>query len=206
MKRLLQLLAAVLLVGGVAGPARALTLGLGIDPAQSSLTPQVGAPASLSGTLSLELGALPPLGANTTFDVVALAASGGGLSIGLDDDLASPGLGVLFTDGTFLIPSLHLEVDGLDLTVTNVAGTFGPAAACGGALCLETGFDVDPGGPEGVITIEVVAAVPEPRMLALLGLASVPFLRRASLSFPRRVSLSFPRRVSLSFLRRGGRS
>lgn len=157
--------------------AYALPLVLTLDEAQSLL--DQGATAPLSGSLTLDVGSLPPVATNTALNVVALTVSGGGLSIGLDDGLANPGLGVLFPDGSFLIPSLHLDVDGTDLTVTNVTGTFGPDAACGGALCLQTSFDIDPGSG-GIVGVTVVAAVPEPATALLattagLGLA----LRRA---------------------------
>lgn len=153
------------------GEARAVPLVLSLDAAQSGIS-QGGGSAALAGTIVLELGALPPVGANTALAVTGLAVTGGGLSIGLDPGLANPGLGVLFPDGSFLIPSLHLSVSGDDLTVSNVTGTLAPDAACGGALCFLSGFAVDP-GPGGIISVNVVAAVPEPARMALLGFLAI---------------------------------
>ena len=94
--------------------------------------------------------------------------------MGLDDALTNPGLGVLFPDGTFLIPSLHLEVNGTDLTVSEVVGTLGPSAPCAFAACfaLATAFAVEPdAGPLFHVTVVAGAAVPEPAPAALAGLA-----------------------------------
>ncbi len=155
-------LAAALALGlAFAAPAAAVPLFLEVDDAQSTIG---GSP--LSGTITLELGALPPVGSNTALDVVALALTGGGFSIGLDGSLANPGLGVLFPDGSFLIPALHLSVDGADLTVTNVAGSLAPDAACAGELCLLADLTVDP-PTGGMIGVSIVAAVPEPGRLAV---------------------------------------
>lgn len=167
-----RLLLSALAIAGLsaaAGPARAIAL-VG-DLAPGSSISQASSSAPLTGSVGLEVGALPPLAANTTLDVVSLVAFAAGLSITLDDGLANPGLGVLFTDGTFLIPSLHLSVDGIDLTASDVAGTFGPSAACGGGLCLETSFEIDPGSG-GVVTVDVAALVPEPGV-PLLGLGVI---------------------------------
>jgi len=155
------------LVLAAASPAGALVLAG--DLVSGSRLTQGGSSTPLTGPVTLDVGALPPLAANVTLDVVSLDAETPSLdpsiepvSITLDGGLANPGLGVWFPDGTFLIPSLHLSVDGVDLTVTDVAGTFGASTACGGALCLETSFDVDPGSG-GLVTVDVVAAfVPEP--------------------------------------------
>lgn len=156
----------------LAAPASAITLFGDLAPA--SQVTQDAVSTGLTGSVSVEVGELPLPAANTPLDLLTLAANAGGLSITLDAGLANPGLGVLFTDGTFLIPSLHLTVDGADLTVSNVSGTFGNSAACGGEFCLETSFDVDP-GVGGLVTVDVVAAfaVPEPGSLALFGAAIV---------------------------------
>jgi hypothetical protein len=192
-----KLTSALVLAALLAGPApaRAVSLLFSIDPAQSHVS-QGGASYALSGLVFLELGQLPPVAANTPMDVVGLVASFGSLldgtftPIGLDDGLANPGLGVLFPDGSFLIPSLHLEVDGASLTVSEVTGTLGPSAPCSYSLCfeLETAFDLEPpsGGP---IHVSVVAgaAVPEPgpALLASLALSAGALastrLRRGSL-------------------------
>jgi len=148
-----------------AAPAAGLTFVGNLAPG-SQLT-QSSASSPLSGAVTLELGELVPPATGTPFDVVGLAAAGAGLSISLDGRLANPGLGVLASDGTFRIPSLHLSVDGSDLTVSDVAGTFVASAACGGLWCLETSFDVDP-GVGGIVRIDVAAAVPEPSPFGLL--------------------------------------
>jgi hypothetical protein len=164
-----------------ASEARAVTFDLFLDPAFSQLDPANGPPAPLSGTGQVDLGSLPPLGANTTFDLVALAVVGGGLSITLDPDLTTPGLGVLRPDGSFLIPNLFLRLDdgqmAFDQTIVDVQGTFVP---CGGAACLETSFQVDSLGPAGLIDVSVVAIgeVPEPSPWLLLPLAGAAALRR----------------------------
>ena len=175
-----KLMLSWLVVCGVA-PAHAALI---IDPALSSLTPTAGAPQSISGVLSIELGAEPPLSSNTTFDLTALAAvASGGLLIGLDPALANPGAGVLSPTGTFLIPNLFLRlVDGasvFDLTVPNVLGSYGALPGCPGGACLSTSFDVDTGGPLGVVSVQVFA-VPEPMPSALLvlGLGALAAARR----------------------------
>jgi len=165
-------LAAALLLS--ATPAAAVPVGLVLDEGQSGLAPAPGPGAALSGTLALELGSLPPLASSTPFDVVGLDVSGGGLEVALDGNVPGPGLGLLRPDGSFEIPSLFLTVTsgGLPtaLTVLDVTGTFGASGACGGVLCLETSFDVDTLGPEGVVGVVLVAAVPEPASAALLSL------------------------------------
>lgn len=169
---------AALLIGS---EARAVSFDLILDPAFSQLDPANGPPAPLSGTLRVDLGSLPPLVGNTTFDLVDVAVSGGGFTITLDPDLSAPGLGVLRPDGSFLIPNLFLRLyDGLmafDQTLTDVQGTFGP---CGGPFCLETRFQVDSLGPAGLIDVRVraLAEVPEPSLLLLLSLAAAAGLRR----------------------------
>jgi hypothetical protein len=191
-----RLTPALVLAALLAGPApaRAVSLLFSIDPAQSSVS-QGGTSYALSGLVSLELGALPPVGANTPMAVIGLVASFGSLldgtftPIGLDETLANPGLGVLFPDGSFLIPSLHLEVNGASLTVNEVTGTLGPDTPCSYSLCFElaTGFDLEPSSG-GTIHVSVVAGavVPEPAtaLLAALALAASPLaatrLRRGS--------------------------
>jgi hypothetical protein len=173
--RMRKLIFVWLLVCG-AVPAHATLLV--IDPAQSALTPTAGAPQSLSGVSVLELGAEPPLSSNTTFDVTALSASAsGGLSIGLQPSLANPGAGVLSPTGAFLIPNLFLRlVDGanlFDLTVPNVLGSYGAIPGCLAGTCLQTSFDVDTGGPLGVVNVHVFAAGPEPATAALVALGVI---------------------------------
>jgi hypothetical protein len=77
----------------LAAPARAVGIvTLPISPASSALVPETGAAQSLSGSITLRLGALPLGGADTSFDVIALAATAsGGAAIGLDPTVANPG-------------------------------------------------------------------------------------------------------------------
>ncbi len=162
-----------------AGSALAAPVTVFLDPAQSS----VGGEA-LSGDIDLAIGD-GPASENRSFDVTGLSAMGGGLSVGLDGSLANPGLGLLRADGTFLIPALFVVVDGLGdalpLTLIDVAGTFGPSAACGASpACLETAFQIDTGSAQGVVDVSIVAAIPEPStgLLVALGLATFGLVRR----------------------------
>jgi len=152
----------------VATPASALT----IAPGQSSIVPQFGAAESLSGTIDVAIGSLP-LTQTTTFNVIGLSASAsGGTTFGLDPASLSPGLGVVNVAGSFLIPTLFLEVDpgggSFPIAIANVTGTalFG----AGGTVLqqLATSFQVDSGGPAGILTITLVA-VPEPASLVRAG-------------------------------------
>jgi len=182
MLRITRLLAAATATAAlallVAGSAAASTSRAVLDPALSSLD---GAP--LSGTIDVALGDGPPTG-NRSFDVVDLEVTGAGLSVALDGRFANPGLGVVGGDGSFLIPALFVVVDGLgdaiELTLIDVAGTWGPSKDCAGPLCLETAFQIDTGGPEGVLDVNIVAVVPEPgtALLMGLGLAAVGASRR----------------------------
>jgi hypothetical protein len=164
-------LAVAAALGAVAGPAAAgpiVTLSLAPG---SALVPAAGDPAPLTGTLGIELGALPVAGA-TTLRLLDVAVAGGGVSIRLDPTIANAGLGVLEEDGSFLIPTLFLVVDTatgpVDLAIPDVAGL---ADLAGGALRgLTTSFEVDTLGPAGVVRVDLVA-VPEPGPLALLSLA-----------------------------------
>jgi len=178
--RSLSLLAALLL----AGPAAASPMRAFLDPAQSSLDG-----AALSGFVDLEVG--DGVG-NRSFDVTRLAISGAGLDVGLDPTLTNPGLGLLRTDGTFLIPALFVVIEGLGdplaLTLIDVAGTFAPCGAT--AHCLASAFQIDTGGAEGVLDVQIDAVVPEPgtALLLALGLAGVGVARRGrSACGPRRI-------------------
>ncbi len=164
----------------LAVPASALT----IDPSQSSIVPQVGAPESLSGTIDVAIGSVP-VTQTTTFDVIGLAASAsGGASFTLDPATSTPGFGVIDVTGAFLIPTLFLAVDpggggGFPLAIPNVTG-MAEFDVSGTVLReLSTTFQVDSGGPEGILTITVVA-VPEPNalILAMAGLAGLSLVRR----------------------------
>jgi hypothetical protein len=174
LKRLQPLLlaAAVVFLGSPARGATIVTLGL--DALQSTLTPQIGATETLSGTITLRIDALPVGAGNTAFDVIGLSVSAsGGATIGLDPGVASPGLGVLSPGGSFLVPTLFVRITQgasvVDLPIPDVTGSvlFGP----GGASLerLETSFGIDTGAPAGIVTVDVVA-VPEPGSFALVAL------------------------------------
>jgi hypothetical protein len=166
----------------LAGPASAGSfVTLDVDGGLSSVAFS-GPPAdtrTLTGTLALELGALPPLAATTSFDLRALSlvASGpGGFSIGLDPAVASPGAGVLNVAGQFLIPTLFLQLDdGLALTslaLANVTGSFAPGGpGCPHSYCLETSFEITGGAPFGSIAVDVTA-IPEPSTALLVALGA----------------------------------
>jgi hypothetical protein len=73
--------------------------------------------------------------------------------------------------GAFLLPTLFLRIQdalgSFDLAVSNVTGAvvFGPS---GSIERLSTAFEIDSGGPTGVLQVTVVAAaLPEPGGLAL---------------------------------------
>ena len=176
--RRLALVAALL----SAAPAGASTLvGMVADPSQSSLTPSGGSPGSLSGSLDFAVGSLPFGPGNTTFDLVGLALAASGGTIGLDPDVASPGLGVLKPTGELLIPTLFLTlsngVTSVPLALPDVTGTvsFGPGGAS--ITGLETSFGVLT--PTGPVDVHLVARVPEPATALLTALGLVALARRA---------------------------
>lgn len=172
MPRLLRTLLLLPLLFAPAFPAAAVSVvTLTLDPTQSSLIPQLGAPQSLSGTLTLSVGDVPPGGGNQAFDLVALAltASGGG-TIGIDPSVIGPLLGVLHPAGDWLFPLLSLHVAqpssfDLLLAIPDVTGvaTFGPD---GSLASLSTAFSIDTGLAAGNLAVNVVA-VPEPGTLLL---------------------------------------
>jgi hypothetical protein len=176
MRPLLPLIAVVCALAAPASAGSLITLEL--DPTLSTVDFSGPPPGSgtLSGTLTIELGALPPLAATTSFDLRALSASAsspGSFTIGLDPDIANPGAGVLNVAGQFLIPTLFLTLDdgvtSTDLALANVTGTFfanGPS--CAFAYCAFSSFEIDGGESFGLISVEVTA-IPEPSTAALLG-------------------------------------
>ena len=162
----------------VAGPAAAVSFGLGVVP-PSAIVPDAGPGEALTGSITLDVASIPVV-APTLFhltDVSVLAS--GGAAFALDPSVLSPGLGVVQASGAFLIPTLFLRVtDGatnFDLAVPNVAGTllFG---ANGDVVGLTLSFQVD-SLTDGVLTVNLVAAVPEPGTLALIaiGLGALAF-------------------------------
>jgi hypothetical protein len=146
---------------------------LSLDPTQSALTPMLGAPQSLSGTLTLSVGDTPPGGGRRTFDLVGLAvtASGGG-TIGMDPSVIGPLLGVLDATGNWLFPVLSLLItqpsaSSFSLAIPDVTGsvTFAPDGST--PASLSTAFDIDTGLAAGNLAVQVVA-IPEPGTLLLL--------------------------------------
>ena len=175
--RLFQTSLLLLLLLARASPAAAVSLvTLTLDPAQSSLTPMLGAPQSLSGTLTLSVGDVPPGGGNRTFDLVGLAVTAsGGATIGIDPSVVGPLLGVLHPSGDWLFPVLSLLIKqpssgDLSLVIPDVTGvvTFGPDGRS--PASLSTAFGIDTGLAVGSLAVNVVA-VPEPGSLPLLAVA-----------------------------------
>lgn len=166
MGRLVRTLGSTVLGLAVAGSAYGATvIDLALDPAQSSATATVGSAQELAGTITVRLGT-DPRQSTVTFDVIALAvASNGGATVGLDPAVPNPGLGVLSPAGVFLIPTLFLRIEQglvtIALPITDLTGTvsIGP----GGASIerLETSFAIAAAAPEGDVVIRLVA-VPEP--------------------------------------------
>lgn len=164
------------LVLAVVGATPAVALSIVTLPlvVPSAITPQGGSPEPLTGTLTVAIGSLPPV-ANTTLQLTDVSvATSGGATFALDPDVASAGLGVLHPDGSFLIPTLFLQVDvgsgPQDLAIPNVTGT---ASFSGGGTVLaelDSSFDVD--SPSGPLAVHVVAA-PEPATLGLLAVGLV---------------------------------
>jgi hypothetical protein len=155
-----------------AGPAAAVSFGpLGVVP-PSAIVPDAGPGEALTGSISLDVATIP-VAAPTLFhltDVSVLAS--GGASFALDPTVLSPGLGVVQASGAFLIPTLFLRVtDGatnFDLAVPNVAGTL-TFGAGGDVVGLASSFQVD-SLTDGILTVNLVAAVPEPGTVVLIAL------------------------------------
>jgi len=160
-----------------AGPAAAVSFGpLSVTP-PSAIVPPAGTGEALTGSITLDVASIPVV-APTLFrltDVSVLAS--GGASFALDSAIASPALGVVQASGAFQIPTLFLRVaDGatsFDLAVPNVEGTllFGSG---GDVVGLTSSFEVD-SLTGGILTVNLVAAVPEPgtALLIAFGLAAL---------------------------------
>jgi hypothetical protein len=164
-----------------AAPAGAVGITLHLDPALSSLDPEFAAAQPLSGQLRFEVGALPVTG-NTSFDASAIdVSSGDGTTISLDPNVASPGLGVINDAGSFLIPTLFLQLDDGGITTQTVVDVTGSVVfgRNGDTIkSLSTSFDVDSGGPAGIVSVTIVA-VPEPSTLLLAAGGLLLLARRA---------------------------
>jgi hypothetical protein len=158
----------LLLIGlAIPWPAAARsTFTLALDPLQSSFAPEGDAPVQeLSGILSFEVDSLP-LVANATLELLEVQVdSSGGLEVILDPSLETPGLGVLFTDASLLIPTLFLRIstggEPVDLAVTDVTGEVELASPTE-IVAVGAGFDIDTDPlTAGVGRVDIVA-VPEP--------------------------------------------
>ena len=161
----------------LAAPSGAVSVTLPLDSAFSSIDPEFAAAEPLSGLLSFEVGSLPVVG-NTSFDAANIAVeTGSGLSIILDPNVANPGLGVLNAAGSFLIPTLFIQLDDggtTNLTLVDITGTVVFGQDGNSIREIFTTFTVDSGGPAGIYTVTILA-VPEPSALLLMaaGLTSL---------------------------------
>ena len=161
-----------------AGPAGAVSFGPLAVVAPSAIVPDVGPTETLSGSITLSVASVPVL-SPTLFSLtnVSVLASGGA-SFALDPSVLSPALGVVQATGNFLIPTLFLHiVDGalnFDLAVPNVAGMlfFG---AGGSVVGIASSFEIDSLSPAGILTVNLLAGVPEPgtALLLALGIAAL---------------------------------
>jgi hypothetical protein len=139
-----------------AAPAAALSSGRLplVEPSAIGAVP-------LAGSVVLDVEAIPPA-QPALLSLVEVAATSGALAIALDPTLASPGLGVVQPDGSFVIPTLFLRIqDGaaqFDLAIPNVTGTM-EFGASGEVLALDSSFAIET--EAGDVTV-VIAAVPEP--------------------------------------------
>jgi len=164
-----------------ASPAAALSVFALPLVAPSAITPMGGSAEPLSGSLVVAIGTLPAV-ANTTFQLtdVSVVASDG-TTFALDPSVPSAGLGVLHPDGSFLFPTLFLQVDDgsgpQDLAIPNVTGLASFSGGGTALVGLDASFDVD--SPSGTLAVRVVAA-PEPATLFLVaaGLAALRGGRR----------------------------
>lgn len=175
------------LVALAAPDGEATIITLSLDPAMSSLVPEVGAPQALSGTIAIEVGSLPLGGSSTTFDVVGLSlTASGGATFGLDPGIANPGVGVLNPAGSFLVPTLFVRItdgDVTDLPIPDVTGSV--VFGIGGASIQELSTAFEIATTNGIVSLSLLA-VPEPATALLLtaGLAALGS-RRRPLEVPR---------------------
>ncbi|MCX5740790.1 MAG: PEP-CTERM sorting domain-containing protein [Proteobacteria bacterium] len=161
-----------------AGPTGAVSFGPLAVVAPSAIVPDVGPTEMLSGSITLSVASVPVL-SPTLFSLTNVSVLGsGGASFALDPSVLSPALGVVQATGNFLIPTLFLHiVDGalnFDLAVPNVAGKlfFG---AGGSVVGIASSFEIDSLSPAGILTVNLLAGVPEPgtALLLTLGIAAL---------------------------------
>lgn len=160
-----------LALAGTASASHAATVFDLVLTGDSELVPTVGAPEPLLGTLRVEI-ADPSAAVPTSLSLLDLDVSAGTLAATLDDEIASPGLGALFPDGGFVIPTLFVVVDAgsgpITLAIPDVEGTAELDEQS--ELVLAASFEIDADDPAGVVTVHLVA-VPEPPGGLLAGTA-----------------------------------
>lgn len=172
--------AAVLVLGALAATSVAQAASFGpfplIDPSSISGDTTFVEP---TGSLSIDIASLP-VTAPVAFSLTDVSVVADGLAFVLDPTLATPALGIVRADGSFLIPTLFLrgtDASGpFDLAIPNVTGSI--ALAGTDALGLSSVFTVESGLGE-LLTISIYAGVPEPGTALLVGLGlCVASLRR----------------------------
>jgi hypothetical protein len=137
---------------------------LALEP-ESTLTLSGQAPAPLAGSIEIRFESFPPA-LPAAFEVSDLDVAADGIAaLALEPGIASPGLGVLFEDGAFLVPTLFLAVDlgggVLALALPDVEGTLDLADP--EQVVLETSFEV---ALEGATASVAIVAAPEPERTA----------------------------------------
>jgi hypothetical protein len=163
-------LAALALGAFAAADARAVGFGplLVVDPSVIENQDQSISVAP-TGSLAVDVASVP-FSTPQVFRITDVSITAGPLSFVLDPTLASPALGVIQPDGSFLIPTLFLRgSDGataFDLAIPNLEGTaFG---APNGVTGLFTSFQVETA--DDVFDVILHVNVPEPTTALLLGL------------------------------------
>lgn len=153
-----------------AGAAGAASFGPLAVLAPSAIVPEAGPSEALSGAIALDVSSVP-VASPTLFSLTSVSVlASSGASFALDPDVPSPALGVVQAAGNFLIPTLFLHiVDGessFDLAVPDVTGTlfFG---FDGSVVGIVSSFSVDSLSPDGTLTVNLLALVPEPSAGAL---------------------------------------
>ena len=132
-----------------------------------------------SGTLTFDI-AHVPYASPQVFRITDVHVTAGSLAFGLDPTLASPALGVLQLDGTFLVPTLFLVgndgTSDFDLAIPDLTGHL--LGAPGSPSGLFTAFQVDSG--HDLFDVSLTFAVPEPgtALLTSLGFAALACRRK----------------------------
>lgn len=135
----------------------------------------------LTGDLTVDVASVPVVGP-TAMRLTDVTAAAAGFSITLDPTLATPALGAVQSDGSFLIPTLFLRLDEgfgpFDLAIPNVTGTLAFDLA-GAVTGLVSSFEIDTGS--GIALVTITAQIPEPgtALLVALGVSFVAVRSRA---------------------------